>query len=170
MRSESLQALRSFLLAVLPPGVEVVQAQDNRVPEPAADDFVVMTLMSRDRLALNVATYRDGFPNDPQARDVMQPTQFDVQLDVHGPQSQNMVQIITTLFADEYGVAKFEEAGFDVRPLHCGIARQAPFVNGEQQVEWRWTVDVSMEAKPVVVTDQEFAGELRIEPVSVDTL
>lgn len=170
MRSESLQALRFFLLSVLPTGVEVVQAQDNQVPEPAADDFVIMSLLFRDRLGMPVHTYSDGFPDDPQIRTAMQPTQFDVQLDVHGPESQNSAQIITTLFADEYGFGKFEESGFDVRPLYAGQARQMPFVNGEQQVEWRWTIDVTMEAKPVVKTDLQFAAELRAGIVSVDTL
>lgn len=173
MRSESLQALRFFLLNVLgpiSPAIEVVQAQDNRVPEPAADNFVIMTLLFRDRLGMPVHSHADGFPDAPQVRAAMQPTQFDVQLDLHGPLSQDMGQVIGTLFADEYGFTRFEESGFDVRPLYCGQMRQMPFINGEQQVEFRWTVDVSMEAKPIVTTGQQFAAELRIGTVSVDTL
>ena len=173
MRSESLQALRFFLLAALTPlsaGIEVVQAQDNQVPEPIADNFAIMTLLFRDRLGMNVVSYTDGFPDGEQTRQTMQPTQFTVQLDLHGPLSQDMVQVVTTLFTDEFGFSKFEEANFDVRPLYCGQARQMPFINGEQQVEFRWTVDLTMEAKPVVSTDQQFAAELRIETVSVDTL
>ena len=63
MRSESLQALRFFLLAALTPlsaGIEVVQAQDNQVPEPIADNFAIMTLLFRDRLGMNVVSYTDG--------------------------------------------------------------------------------------------------------------
>lgn len=52
-------ALRSFLLDILPTGVEVVQAQDNRVPEPKVDDFVVMTPMRLPRLATNIDTFVD---------------------------------------------------------------------------------------------------------------
>lgn len=52
-------ALRAFLLAILPTGTEVVQGQDNRVPEPSEGDFVVMTPLRRDRLATNTDTYND---------------------------------------------------------------------------------------------------------------
>ncbi|PBC01731.1 hypothetical protein [Mesorhizobium sp. WSM3860] len=50
--------LRSFLLQILPAGVEVISAQDNRVPEPAGD-FVTMTVSRRGRLSTNVDTYQD---------------------------------------------------------------------------------------------------------------
>lgn len=42
--------LRGFLTGILPSAVEVIQAQDNRVPEPASPDFVVMTPTRRTRL------------------------------------------------------------------------------------------------------------------------
>lgn len=51
--------LRSFLLAVLGSTVEVVEAQDNRVPEPVSQDFVVMTPLRRPRLATNLDAYVD---------------------------------------------------------------------------------------------------------------
>jgi hypothetical protein len=46
-------ALRTFLLGVLPTGVAVVEGQDNRVPEPDVDDFVVMWPIQRNRLDTN---------------------------------------------------------------------------------------------------------------------
>jgi hypothetical protein len=52
--------LRSFLLSVLPAGVVVVPAQQNRVPEPAGVDFVVMTQIRQERLETNVDGYADG--------------------------------------------------------------------------------------------------------------
>lgn len=58
-QSDVQTALRAFLLYVLPAGVEVVQGQDNRVPEPAVANFVVMTLLRQERLATNVDTYAD---------------------------------------------------------------------------------------------------------------
>jgi hypothetical protein len=57
--SQTLTALRSFLLSVLPAGIEVIRGQDNRVSEPDGDDFVVMTPMLRTRLETNVAAYDD---------------------------------------------------------------------------------------------------------------
>ncbi|HOU64635.1 MAG TPA: hypothetical protein PK861_01205 [Thermomonas sp.] len=163
--SETIAALRAFLLSVLPAGVEVVRAQDNQVPQPLAADFVVMTIIGRARLATNAVTYSDGGPGLAQERHAKQPTQVTVQLDIHGPESSNTVQIISTLFRDGYGCDKFTASGFDVQPLFCSDPRQAPFVNESQQVESRWTIDAVMQANPVVTSPQEFAADLRFSPV-----
>lgn len=53
-QSDTLAALRTFLTAVLPAGTVVIQGQPNRVAEPAAADFVVMTPIRRQRLATNI--------------------------------------------------------------------------------------------------------------------
>jgi len=53
-------ALRAFLIQILPTGVEVIEGQDNRVPEPQGTDFVVMTTILRERLETNIDTYADG--------------------------------------------------------------------------------------------------------------
>jgi hypothetical protein len=58
--SQTLAALRSFLLGVLPAGIEVIRGQGNRVPEPACPDFVVMTPGLRDRISTNVDSYSDA--------------------------------------------------------------------------------------------------------------
>jgi hypothetical protein len=57
--SQIFTALRTFLLGVLPAGVDVLQAQANRVPEPAGADFVLMTPLRRERLETNVDSSAD---------------------------------------------------------------------------------------------------------------
>ena len=57
--SQTLAALRSFLLAILPTGIEVVTAQDNRVSMPAGPNFVALTPLARERLATNVDSAQD---------------------------------------------------------------------------------------------------------------
>ena len=52
-------ALRAFLLAILPAGVEVAEGQDNRVAEPGVPNFVLMTPILRPRIGTNVDTYAD---------------------------------------------------------------------------------------------------------------
>lgn len=59
--SYELAALRSFLKAVLPTGVPVVQGQANRVSEPNADDFVVFWPLRQSRLSTNIV---DTFDNE----------------------------------------------------------------------------------------------------------
>ena len=62
------------LLSVLTDNtVEVIQAQDNRVPMPAKPDFIVMTLIGRARLATAIVS-----TNGLSARDTMVPTAFTV--------------------------------------------------------------------------------------------
>lgn len=52
-------AMRSFLVAVLPAGMPVVQGQQNRAAEPLEADFAVFTPTRRRRLATNVDTAAD---------------------------------------------------------------------------------------------------------------
>lgn len=57
--AQVLAALRSFLLGVLPSGTEVIRGQDNRVPEPVAPNFIVMTPLLQPRLGTNEVSYFD---------------------------------------------------------------------------------------------------------------
>lgn len=53
-QSDVQAALRSFLLAVMPPNTDVVVAQQNRVPEPKCPNFVIITPTRFKRLATNI--------------------------------------------------------------------------------------------------------------------
>lgn len=46
--------------ATMTTGVEVIEGQDNRVPEPIGGDFVVFTIMRQDRLETNVSVSQDA--------------------------------------------------------------------------------------------------------------
>jgi hypothetical protein len=166
--SNSMTALRSFLLNILPNGIEVIQAQGNRVPEPSANDFVLMTPLFRERLETNTTTYIDEhLTSGPELRIDLQPTKLTVQVDVHGPNSGNNMQVITTLFFSEYAVEQFAISGFDVTPLYHGTPKQVPFINGEQQYEQRWTVDLHMQINPSTTVTQQFADQLEVGVISV---
>ena len=56
---QSLEALRGFLLMILPSGVEVIAGQDNMVAEPLVDDFVTMLPIMKHRINMNVTSFRD---------------------------------------------------------------------------------------------------------------
>ena len=166
--SQTLAAMRSFLLGVLPPTVEVIRGQDNLVPEPGVTDFVTMTTLFRMRLETNVHLYTDGYPNSPGANDIMSPRKVSVQLDVHGPNSADNAEIIATLFRDEYGVSAFALSGYDVTPLYCDTPHQIPFLNENQQIEERWVVDAHVQTNPIITLSQDFAAALDLDLVSVD--
>lgn len=167
-QSNLFTALRTFLLSILPAGIEVVMAETNRVAEPEGSDFVVMTPLLRERQSTNVDTYADGYPSLPGVMNSLQSTKVTVQLDVHGPNSPDNAQIISTLFRDEYAVDNVATSGYDVAPLYCGDPRQVPFLNAEQQIEVRWSMDAVMQANPVVTVSQQFAAALDVVPESID--
>jgi hypothetical protein len=210
-------------------GVECVQAQDNRVPEPSVPDFVTMTPIMQTRLETNVDTYEDvsftaaisgstmsvsamafgeiavgqlvfgigvtaltkvislgtgiggvgtytvtpsqTVPSRKMASGgeiFLMPTRITVQLDVHGPNSAENAQTISTLFRDDFAVQAFASSGFDVSPLYVGDPRQLPFENETQQVENRWVIDAVMQANQTIRAPRQFADELDVDLIDVN--
>ncbi len=169
-------ALRAFLLAVLPDGVEVVQGQVNRVPEPASPDHVIITAAKRTQLSTTVHRYvptsgdsdnalgaqplgaspaRGGFQRTGRSNSLT------YQLDVYGPNSNDNAQVIATLFRDDYGCAFL--ALYGVQPLYCDDGQQMPLVNGEYQYEDRWTMSVVLQGNPYVSVPAQFADKVRVD-------
>jgi hypothetical protein len=152
-------ALRG-LLATMPAlgAIAIVKGQDNRVPEPSGSDYIVMWPLLRVRLGTNVDTY---FADDdsplPDVKLDLQPTRFDVQIDVHGPSSGDNVQTISTLFRDEFSTSYFDAGTAAIQALYASDPRQLQFVNAEAQSENRWSVDLSLQINPVVTVPQRFA-------------
>lgn len=169
LESDVFNSLRALILTMVP-GIEVVRAQANRVPEPAGSDFIVMTQILRTRLATNIDVYTDHYPSSPGVGAIRQATQFDVQLDVHGPASGDSVQIISTLWRDEYTTDFFDAGTIDVQALYASAPRQVPFINAEDQYENRWTIDLSMQINQVVTVPQDFADEVDVGIISVDAV
>jgi len=213
--------------------VEVVVGQDNRVPEPLGQDFIVITPWRRHRLAYVGTDYTDdiltaqqngniltvtaenipplvpglalldgvgvlspcttlgeqltGAPDDlgtyfvspsqdtpsvpvyAGTRNDTAPTQFTIQIDMHGPSSGDNAQAIATLFYSDYAYEMI--IPFGVAPLYASEARQVPFLNAEQQIEYRWSIDADLQVDPTVrTTPQQFADKLSAKPVPVDLI
>jgi hypothetical protein len=158
-------ALRSFILDIVPTGVEVFQGQANRVPEPRGVDFIVMTPMMRLRLSTNTVEW-DRADDDATELEHSHDTQFMVQLDLHGPAGSDYATTIATMIYDDYAVVAMEGTG--VAPLYATDGNQVPFKNAEQQWENRWVMTVALQIVPIVSTPQQFAATLT--PVIVPAL
>lgn len=106
--------------------------------------------------------------------EIKQPTHVVVQVAFHdaSPEAGDLAAIVTTLFRDQFGVQLFRDQApnYGVGPLYADEARQAPFLNGEQQIEFRWAVDVHLQANFVVTTPQQFFEVCGIEVLSVEAL
>jgi hypothetical protein len=223
-------ALRSVLLTITNNSMEIVIAQDNRVPEPMSPRFIVMQRpVSRLRLSTNARNYIDNAFVASIAGTVMtvtsvligsvstgavvlgsgvaantivgtqltgvaggigtyavtptqtlvstklatgtiglaQPTKLRIQLDVHGPDSADVVQTISSVLRDDIGYQLFVATGYNVFPLYCDPPIQDAFDNAEQQTEVRQLMDIYLQANTVVTLPQYFIDQLHANSVIV---
>lgn len=159
--------LRAFLLTILPTGVEVIQAQINRVPSPKGPNYVVMNSVNRARLSTNVESW-DVTNANPTTNATQVSIEASVQLDVHGPDGSDNSTIIDTMFRSGYGCDQFEASGFALQPLYCDEAKQIPVIDGEQQYEERWTFAAHIQIVPVITKTQDFANQAIVNVINVD--
>jgi len=66
-----LTAVRSVLTTLLPPDVDVIRGQVNRVPEPRGNNFVVMTPTMRTRLSTNIDSVTDTIVSGSVSKNVL---------------------------------------------------------------------------------------------------
>lgn len=158
-QNEIFTRLKTFLEAVLPAGTVAYQADNNRVPEPKDANFVVMSATLRGRLQTESTETWSPDATAPTAIVATMPTQFGVQLDIHGPDSADNAQVLATVWRTTYCVDAFPAS---LKPLTCSDPTYAPFQNGEDQIEWRWVVTVFLQGNPSVSTPMQFADTLAI--------
>ncbi|GAN70672.1 phage neck terminator protein [Acetobacter syzygii] len=154
-------AVRNWLLALLPAGVQVVQGQQNRVASPPVP-FVTLTITRRTRLATNSWSYT------PTTREVCEPVELGLQLGLFGPQAGGYVQAITALWRDPQAVAFFAPLPFQLVPLDVGPPCQSEFRDGEHQYEQNWSVDLHMQVTFRLSIAQDFATTLSVTALSAD--
>lgn len=158
--------LRAFLLQILPPGVEVIVGQENRVGEPPVDNYVIMWATLRKRLGTTFVSWDQAEGGDPTTQDNTEALRIDMQLDFHGADSTDNAQVFATLFRSAYACAALSGTG--IQPNYCSDGQQAPFINGEQQYEDRWTLSAVFDANITVTTTQQFANTVTIGLIEVD--
>jgi hypothetical protein len=99
---------------------------------------------------------------------VTQPTELVMQVDVHGPNSSDNIQAISTMFRDPYGTQFFNGENVDITPLFASDPRMAPFINAEQQIEVRYIIELHIQVNQTIVVPQQFAGAAAINVISVE--
>lgn len=104
-----------------------------------------------------------------------QDTNFLVQLDVHGPNSGDYSQAISTILRDQVGVDYFAAAnvaqGLDpniICPFYADDPRQGPFINEAQQYENRYIVEVRLQANQTLKVPLQFADALEITLLNLE--
>ena len=140
-------AMRTFLKSFIPTTVQIVQAQDNKVPMPKGG-FVTMNNTGMNRLSFNVDTYNSAL----QQKSILTPTRYVVQLDFYGPLSQIWAMETQALFRDEYATDLFPA---NIQPLYADDPVQLPLIDGEQQYEQRWKLEGNLQYNPTLTTSQQ---------------
>lgn len=97
-----------------------------------------------------------------------QSTEAVMQVEVHGANSADNAQIISTLFRSTFATDFL--AGTGVSPLYADGPRQVPFHTAAQQYENRWIVDAHLQIIPVISVPQEFAGTVKVTTINVATI
>lgn len=100
---------------------------------------------------------------------VEQSTEIVMQIDVHGPNSADNAQVISTLFRDDFGVQQLATAAIAIAPLYADDPKQMPFVNAANQYEDRWVVEAHLQVNPVVTIPQQFADALSLDVIDLET-
>lgn len=155
-------ALRTYLLSLAPAGAEVIQGQTNQVSMPIGN-FATMTSNQMVRLATNVTTYQPLIGTGQ--KEVLTAFRYLIQVDLYGPLSQPWAAQAKSLFRDSYAVDLFPS---NIVPLFADDAIQLPLVNGEEQWEQRWKMQMSVQYNPVTTVGQDFASSLSAILVEVD--
>ena len=159
-------ALGDFLASVVASGTVVLLGQANFAPEPSAANFVIMWPIYRGRLAYNIDTWQ--FVSAPTTEQSEADMKVIYQIDVHGPLSGDNAQVISTLWNDDYAAVFFDALGYPLRPLYMADGQQIPFVNAEQQNEFRYVLKAEMQGNFTISTSQQFADTLTVGLINVD--
>lgn len=85
--------------------------------------------------------------------------------------SADMAQAVRQMLRDPYAVAFIQAINPAITPLYGSDARQAPYISGEDQFEWRWVVDAVLQANVTLTgLGQDFVTTLNLTLVPVDVV
>ena len=164
--SDLYTALRTFLLGLV--SCPVQQSQQNRDAMPTGD-FILMTGLNAPGLSTDKTTFIPGQSN-PGSETHSRSTQWNAQIDCYGPDAANMAALIATAFKTDYAATALAGAAIEIQPLYAEDPRQMTIVNGENQYEPRWIVELAFQYNPVVTLPQDFAIGLTVIPAEVDAV
>lgn len=101
---------------------------------------------------------------------LLQKAECVMQLDVHGVQSSDDAQIISTTFRDAFAVDYFTAVNPDIIPLYCKDPVQTAFLNAENQYEDRFSIEMHLQVNQKIVIPQQFADALVVDVINVDAV
>jgi hypothetical protein len=105
---------------------------------------------------------------------MMQPVEFCLQVDCHGPNSGDIAQAISTVTRDPWGCTAITRGvtgtPVDVQTLFASDPAQMPFIGGESQWAERWSLEWHLQANLTTRLFQDFFDEVHADMIPVDIL
>jgi hypothetical protein len=82
-----------------------------------------------------------------------------------------MAQLIAQMIRDPYGVAFINGQNSAVTPLYAGQPRQVPYINADDQYEFRWIVECVLQANITITgLPQQFITSAELTLIDVDAV
>lgn len=105
-------------------------------------------------------------------RTLMQSGELMMQLDFHAPDTSasDFAQAISTALRDDYGVSFFAALApplNGVVPLYADDPKMAPFINAENQYEWRWILECRVQVDQTVAIPQAYADAVTVTLIEI---
>lgn len=93
--------------------------------------------------------------------------EWTLQLDFHAPDylAGDFARTVSISYRDEFATGFFSALSAPLNnctPLYADDPRQVPFINGENQYEWRWSLDAHMQVDETVSIPAEYADSISL--------
>lgn len=166
--SQVFAAVRAYVLWVLGANTVVIQAPGNRVPMPKTD-FILLNYLNRQDLTRPVESYFDETVGTIQTSTISydQALEYGIQVDCYGANAGDNCSELTAWW-DTATTCDFLET-YNIQPLYHDDPRMLPLVDSESQYTKRWTTSFYLQYNPSVTMTQQFADEVDITLIEVDT-
>jgi hypothetical protein len=104
-----------------------------------------------------------------------QDAQITIQIDFHSSDTTagDFAQTVSTALRDAYGVDFFASLAIPLNgvvPLYADDPVQRPFVNAENQFEWRWSLDCRLEVIQTIRVPEQYSDSATVTLVDVPAI
>ena len=154
------RVVRNYIKSIAPT-LRVLRTPVNRADMPK-DAYVSFTPGLRRPLSTNISS------DTANSRAVSRSEQMSFQIDCYGVGSANLAHTLNILYRDFYTVEQFASSGLEIVPLYAGDIQQAPFVNGEDQYEDRYTFEIELQYNPHATVPLQSCNILTVDHVPVE--
>jgi hypothetical protein len=106
---------------------------------------------------------------------LQQNSKVTMQVDFHsanGTDSGDQAMAVSTAFRDEYAVDQFanQTPNYPIYPLYADDPKQAPFINDQQQYEYRWMLEAVLQVNQVLVIPTQYMDAANVDLINVPAM